>query len=201
MPVKITEIARLKEHTRRDKNSAGEWVESTYSYKYFESPPYISGTRRIVHRIIDILMIHVCFILMFFSIAFLVNFLVELSSFLSNYADMSDTAFGLIVLLFYFFSSFFYYVFFEGIFGRTVGHMITGAMVLNIYGKKPTLRQVLIRSIARYTPLDSISGLEPRAWHDQWSNTVVVHKKQYQAFVFKLALDDIIIGEDKRVDV
>lgn len=200
MSTKITAITRIKQVTRKEKNSTGEWEETTFEYKVIETLPYIPHITRMIHRFIDLIAIHLLFILFYFSIVFIYNLLAELSNLLVLKNDTEDLLYGILFVVTYFFSSFFYYLIFESIFGRTIGHFITGAMVLNEYGKKPSFKNVLIRSITRYTPLDSISSFENRAWHDLWSNTLVVHRKRYNSLILKLELEGILNNEYNQIE-
>jgi len=73
---------------------------------------------------------------------------------------------------------FFYYVFFDFFFGKTLGKKI---LQLEIKGfeqknKAKLLKQVIIRSLFRFVPLDAISILfyeDYRMWHDIVSKTTV----------------------------
>jgi uncharacterized RDD family membrane protein YckC len=69
-----------------------------------------------------------------------------------------------------------YYLFFEALFGRTPGKMITGTRVVTVDGGTPSFKQILGRNLARYVPFEPFSffGDDAVGWHDSWSGTRVV---------------------------
>ena len=72
-----------------------------------------------------------------------------------------------------------YYFFCEYIFGNTLGKKIFKLKILNIK-ESNKLKQIFIRTSARFIPFDGISFLfnkEQHLWHDTLSNTSVIHKK------------------------
>lgn len=73
----------------------------------------------------------------------------------------------------------FYYLFFEGLFGRTIGKFITGSIVVDENGLKPRLGIICIRTLCRLIPFDALSflGKSERIWHDSISKTFVAEKK------------------------
>jgi len=69
-----------------------------------------------------------------------------------------------------------YYILMEGVWGVTMGKLITGTKVVDINGNKPQFSTVIIRSLCRFIPFDAISFLGERGWHDSISKTMVVRK-------------------------
>jgi uncharacterized RDD family membrane protein YckC len=71
-----------------------------------------------------------------------------------------------------------YYFIFEGLFGRTLGKIITGSVVINEYGLKPGFGAIFKRTLCRLIPFDALSflGESGRMWHDSLSDTYVVEK-------------------------
>ena len=70
-----------------------------------------------------------------------------------------------------------YYVLCEGVFGWTVGKLITGTRVIRNDGKKPNVGQIIGRTFARFIPFEPFSVLFGRSnsgWHDSLSGTRVV---------------------------
>ncbi|HEX2675275.1 MAG TPA: RDD family protein, partial [Polyangiales bacterium] len=69
-----------------------------------------------------------------------------------------------------------YYIFFEAVFGRTPGKMLTGTRVVTVDGGTPSFTQILGRNLARYVPFEPFSffGDDAVGWHDSWSGTRVV---------------------------
>ena len=84
-----------------------------------------------------------------------------------------------------------YFNFFEILFARTIGKFITKTVVVDEYGRKPTINAVLMRSICRAIPFEFLTflGMPCRGWHDQFSGTYVVQqalldgkRRDYNAF-------------------
>lgn len=75
-----------------------------------------------------------------------------------------------------------YYAVTEGIFGRSLGKLITGTIVVDENGVKPDFADILKRSFSRIIPFDGLSflGNSGRGWHDSISDTYVVNKKELE---------------------
>ncbi|MDN3676013.1 RDD family protein [Flavobacterium paronense] len=71
-----------------------------------------------------------------------------------------------------------YYNLFEIFFARTVGKFITQTIVVDENGEKPNYERILMRTICRLIPFESLSFLTipARGWHDSISKTYVVNK-------------------------
>ncbi len=71
-----------------------------------------------------------------------------------------------------------YYFTFESLFGRTLGKMMTGSIVITEYGLKPDFMVIFKRTLCRFIPFDALSflGESGRMWHDSLSRTYVVEK-------------------------
>jgi uncharacterized RDD family membrane protein YckC len=69
-----------------------------------------------------------------------------------------------------------YYIALESLWGRTIGKLAAGTVVVNAQGLKPTFGQVWIRSLCRFIPFEAFSflGRTARGWHDKLPNTYVV---------------------------
>lgn len=70
-----------------------------------------------------------------------------------------------------------YYLFFEYFMQGTPGKLILGRVVINEYGEKPTFGQILGRSYARIVPFEAFSCFSGLGWHDSWTETMVIRKK------------------------
>lgn len=81
--------------------------------------------------------------------------------------SVPDYLLGLVIL-----SS--YYIFFEGIWARTPGKLLFGTVVINEAGGKPSLGQVIGRTLCRFIPFEAFSCLGERGWHDSIPKTHVV---------------------------
>ena len=71
-----------------------------------------------------------------------------------------------------------YYFLFESFFKRTPGKWLTGTYVVNNKGGKPSVFQILIRSVVRIIIIDSffIPFLNDKTLHDYLSKTNVITK-------------------------
>jgi uncharacterized RDD family membrane protein YckC len=70
-----------------------------------------------------------------------------------------------------------YYTCFEGLFGRSLGKLITGTKVVTVSGAALTFGDALLRSLSRVVPFDAFSFLGSgvdSGWHDRWTGTRVV---------------------------
>jgi uncharacterized RDD family membrane protein YckC len=65
--------------------------------------------------------------------------------------------------------------------GRTIGKYITGTKVIMTDGQVPTLQDYFLRNLYRLVPFDTLSFLGENGWHDSWSDTRVIHIKNYEA--------------------
>jgi uncharacterized RDD family membrane protein YckC len=85
---------------------------------------------------------------------------------------MPDIVLGIAMTLLYYLPT-------EGLSGRTVGKLITGTVVVDGEGRRPTFKQVAGRTFARLIPFEifSIFGQDMRAWHDSMPDTYVVMKR------------------------
>lgn len=74
---------------------------------------------------------------------------------------------------------FMYYIFFEGIWARTPGKLLFGTVVVTESGTKPSIKQVIGRTLCRFIPFEAFSCLGERGWHDSIPETQVVLVKSH----------------------
>jgi len=76
----------------------------------------------------------------------------------------------------YLVSIFLFYIFFEYNWGKTPGKFITRTKVVNSEGERPTLTQVIMRTLCRFIPFEVFSflGSRPVGLHDKIAGTVVI---------------------------
>lgn len=74
-----------------------------------------------------------------------------------------------------------YYLLMEILTSRSIGKYITGTMVVDQYGNKPSSQHIALRTLCRFIPFDPLSflGTDGKGWHDQWSKTLVVDVKKF----------------------
>lgn len=75
-----------------------------------------------------------------------------------------------------------YYVTLEGLFGVSVGKLVTGTRVVDELGRAPTPIQAVIRTLCRFIPFEALSLAfsdddRTRGWHDSIARTYVVRKR------------------------
>ena len=60
--------------------------------------------------------------------------------------------------------------------GKTLGKLITGTKVISTDDNNLTAQQILYRTLSRIVPFEPFSMFfSNTAWHDDWSDTVVVN--------------------------
>lgn len=81
--------------------------------------------------------------------------------------SIPDFALGLLILSAY-------YVFFEGIWARTPGKLVFGTVVVTETGTKPSIKQVVGRTLCRFIPFEALTFFGERGLHDRIPKTRVV---------------------------
>ncbi|KAF1712450.1 hypothetical protein CSC70_02715 [Pseudoxanthomonas kalamensis DSM 18571] len=76
-------------------------------------------------------------------------------------------------------ATFLYYTFFEGLFGFSIGKLITNTRVVDERGDRLSFDRAALRSLCRLIPFDAVSLLLSddrvrRAWHDSLAKSYVV---------------------------
>ena len=126
---------------------------------------------RLGYFILDSVLFYILFIISFFVLFFLLEYSNLLWSFkriLSN-----ELMYLLFVILY-----FHYYALSEYFFNGTFGKLICGYTVINLHADKITIRQAFLRTIIRFIPFEFFSCVSDLAWHDKWSQTYVVDRRE-----------------------
>jgi uncharacterized RDD family membrane protein YckC len=92
---------------------------------------------------------------------------------------------------------FVYYFGFELAFYRSPGKFQTQTIVVDKDGNKPSVLQLLVRSLARFITVISGISDDERAVHDQISNTFVVYDnnlKKIESRLYMILLFNILLG-------
>jgi uncharacterized RDD family membrane protein YckC len=73
-----------------------------------------------------------------------------------------------------------YYASMEAMLARTVGKLVTGTFIVTSEGNRPSVRTVLLRTLARTIPLDPLWALfgQTTTLHDDLTGTFVVRKER-----------------------
>ncbi len=91
-------------------------------------------------------------------------------AFFANFNTLEDILYTAV-------ASIVYYTCFEGLFGRSIGKLITGTKVVTVSGAPLTFGNALMRSLSRVVPFEPFSFLgsgTDTGWHDSWTGTRVI---------------------------
>ncbi|MFB9078550.1 RDD family protein [Flavobacterium procerum] len=91
-----------------------------------------------------------------------------------------------------------YYTVTEGLMGQSFGKLITGTIVVDENGERPSFGTIFKRSLCRIIPFDALTFLSSssRGWHDSISGTYVVNKKALAEEV-KIFKEFNLIGQNE----
>lgn len=171
--VKITEIKEYYTVKRKEKNKAGEMVDVEKNLYRFKEVNFVTGWARFGHYLLDRL---------FYLIAeSLFGVVLGLILGLTGNVDWMEGSGNIIVTLFGYLILYpGYYIILEGSSQASLGKLIMGRVVVNEYGDKPTFNQIVGRSYSRIVPFEVFSCLGNTGWHDNWSKTYVIRKKDLE---------------------
>jgi uncharacterized RDD family membrane protein YckC len=131
-----------------------------------------SSGQRFLNYILDFIFVTIIFVMICLFIGVLIG-LFGLDGLREAMDGMGDSGWNLVLITIYL--SYFFIT--EGIFGRSIGKLITGTVLVDENGEKPDFGTVVKRSFSRLIPFDNFSFLGSRGWHDSISDTYVVNKK------------------------
>jgi uncharacterized RDD family membrane protein YckC len=63
--------------------------------------------------------------------------------------------------------------------GRTLGKLITGTQAVKEDLSAISWKEAFIRTVTRFIPFEPFSALGNHPWHDRWSKTIVIKKRQH----------------------
>lgn len=78
----------------------------------------------------------------------------------------------------YFTLTFLYYFVTETTLQKTFSKYLTGSSIIDEYGNSPSIKTIFLRSLIRIFPLDLLSVCHDRLWHDKWTKTYLIRKKE-----------------------
>lgn len=178
---KITEIKIERLATREVKDETGKRVRIQVKVNVPRPVNVVSGGKRFAHYFID----GIIFSFLFYPIDKLMGYL-EI-----GYA--STVGYAILISWFPIYIGYaIYYFMFEHFLQTTPGKMLTNTLIINQYGQKPELNELIVRSLVRLVPFEPLSCLSDRGWHDRWSGTWVVSKDE------NLILQELLNGENNK---
>lgn len=167
---KITELTVKRMRTAHEKDADGNRVKKQVEAVFQRPVNVVAGGKRFAHFFVDTIVI----ILLIFLIGWVPHLIAgELSGFNVFQLWYGNFFSGSEALLFLA-----YYVASEHLWQRTPGKFLTKSLVIDEYGKKPTLSTNVLRNVIRFVPFETLSCLGERGWHDRWSNTFVVTEEE-----------------------
>lgn len=170
--MKTIEQLRIdKTYYRREHDILGNVVRTPYQKKVRREPVVVTPGVRFGYYLLDVVFYY---IITFLTVSITVAVALsvnpdnyELIYFISKY----DSIISLLIF-------FLYYALTEYFLGGTFGKLICGYTVIDEYASRISFGKSLLRTISRYVPFEALSCLGDRGWHDTWSKTYVVKRKE-----------------------
>lgn len=153
-----------KFRTQIDTDASGNRNRTQVPYEGNRSVNTVSGGRRFVHYIIDVIAIYLFMFILGMLIAIVNPQFIDENEMILNFSGI--------------FTFLVFYTFFEAMFAQTPGKMIMRVYVIDEYGNKPSFKACILRTLIRLIPFEGFSCLGERGWHDEWTKTYVVQKKE-----------------------
>ena len=146
--------------------------------KEFKITPdlHASSGQRVANLFIDTIMVYV----ILFVINVILGIVLSLIGGMALVNSIVNSSFLNIVITYG--TTLLYFIVFEFFFQKTIGKYLSKTIVVNEYGEKPTLKQIVGRTFSRFIPFDAFSYLDSsvRGWHDTLPNVYVVDEKLFQ---------------------
>lgn len=168
---KITEIKEAYTINKKVRNEAGELVNVQQTAYRFKEVNYVDGWARFGGFLLDLVFLFIFEAIVGVAIAVLILTFGDESYIDSQGFDIMTRLLTFLVIRPG------YYIIFEGSSQASLAKMILGRVVVNEYGEKPSWGQIIGRSYGRIVPFEAFSCLGTLGWHDTWSNTFVLRKK------------------------
>ena len=168
---KITEIKETYVKNTRVKGTTGEAQFEAKSFTRYKDVIYVDGFARFGHYVLDTIFYYI-FIVVIAFVGGVFSVLVGMEGIFEN--PSIETLFKVLHYVILYPG---YYLIFEYGLQSSPAKLMLGRVVVNEYGEKPTFKQILTRSYSRIVPFESLSCLGELGWHDKWSDTFVIRKK------------------------
>ncbi|WP_422348929.1 RDD family protein [Flagellimonas sp.] len=139
-----------------------EQVTAVHVQKTITDSGTVGSDIRFVHYIVDVIASYILVIVVFILLGIFFPF-------------EDEALLGFFSIIMFFGSFFGYYFVMELQFQKTLGKFITKTKVVNKYGEKPTVGELVARTFCRFIPFDNFSFLFTKnGFHDSLSSTKVV---------------------------
>lgn len=187
---KITEIKEYYTVKRKEKNKAGEMVEVDKTFWRYKEINYVKGWPRFGHFLLDRVFYYIIAILVGITLGGILGFF----GYANLFYNFNDRFLDLI-----FYCTVYpgYYLLLESTSQASLGKLILGRVVVDEYGEKPAFKQILGRSFARIVPFEPFSCFGTRGWHDEWSKTFVIRKKDLEELKVLVRLQEYLTEDQK----
>lgn len=152
-----------------------EIVESTGLFDEEVLYQQASTGQRFVNWLVDNILLRL--LVTYLTGDLLINFLLQVAPEFTIDAFGDGVSFmGYVVSYIYvIFHYLFYYTICEkGFKGYTLGKLLSGTRAIRKDGQELTMKDALLRSLARMVPFEAFSGFGNEPWHDTWTRTTVV---------------------------
>ncbi len=181
--IKITEIKEYYTKQTRVKYSGPNTGGAEFEMKThmrFKDVNYVDGWARFGHHILDSFLYYIFIAIIAGPIGIAIAIFAGSDSLDSPIYDIINY-----VILYPG-----YYLLFEFSMQSTPAKLILGRVVVNEYGEKPDFTQLLKRSYSRIVPFETFSCLSTQGWHDTWSNTIVIRKKDLKELQLAIKMQE-----------
>lgn len=167
----IEELKVEKTFYRRERDILGNVVRTPYQKMVRRQTELVTPGVRFGYFLLDLVFYYIItFVIMTLTA------IIVLSINPDNYMFFSSLAqYDRVISMSLFFL---YYALTEFFFGGTFGKLICGYTVIDAHANKISFSDSLLRTICRYVPFESFSCFGERGWHDKWSKTYVVKRKE-----------------------
>jgi uncharacterized RDD family membrane protein YckC len=167
----IENIKVEKTFYRREKDILGNITRTPYQQKVTRNLNLVSPGVRFGYYLIDLVFYYILFVIILIATFAIVLSINPEDYETIYYIEVYSRLIGLGIL-------YLYYTFSEFLFGASPGKAICGYTVINEHAAKPSFGHIALRSIIRFIPFEAFSCFGERAWHDKWSKTYVVKRKE-----------------------
>ena len=196
MNTKITEIKESYTVNRPIKNSTGERVYEENNFTRYKEVNTVAGWARFGHYVLDVFFYYIFALILAVPIVII---LMTLGMSVENLGEGNGWYSILDRLISWLILYPGYYILFESTMQSTPGKIILGRVVVDEYGEKPSFSTIFKRSYARVVPFEAFSCLSNLGWHDTWSDTFVIRKKDLEEL--KLAIKAQEFGQESNTNL